>query len=131
MSSFFQFVFRDDGMVLHFVRESNNMPHGCVAHALLTGQYVHHKEVKAAQGIKISANGLESAVAGTSLFVVGPEDDVEELKEEVMGDMENIFDSVDKTGEGVYVQASTLGSLEVFAAFQTASSFSPCARKLD
>mmetsp|Transcript_29073 Transcript_29073/g.72845 ORF Transcript_29073/g.72845 Transcript_29073/m.72845 type:complete len:931 (-) Transcript_29073:481-3273(-) len=81
------------------------------------GQYLHHKEVKAAQGIKISANGLESAVAGTALYVVGPDDDVEELKEEVMGDMQNIFDSVDKSGEGVYVQASTLGSLEALLSF--------------
>ena len=81
------------------------------------GQYLHHKEVKAAQGIKISAQGLENAVAGTSLFVVGPDDDVEELKEEVMGDMETIFDSVDKGGEGVYVSASTLGSLEALLSF--------------
>lgn len=77
------------------------------------GQYLHHKAVKAAQGIKIAAQGLENAVAGTSLYVVGPDDDVEELKEEVMGDMQNIFEDVDKGGEGVYVSASTLGSLEV------------------
>jgi translation initiation factor 5B len=31
------------------------------------GSYLHHKEVKAAQGIKIAANGLESAVAGTQV----------------------------------------------------------------
>jgi translation initiation factor IF-2 len=33
------------------------------------GSYLHHKEVKAAQGIKIAANGLESAVAGTQVRV--------------------------------------------------------------
>uniref|UniRef100_A0A061RKG6 Eukaryotic translation initiation factor 5B n=1 Tax=Tetraselmis sp. GSL018 TaxID=582737 RepID=A0A061RKG6_9CHLO len=81
------------------------------------GQYLHHKEVKAAQGIKIAAQGLENAVAGTSLYVVGPDDDVEDLKEEVMGDMEDIFSSIDKGGEGVYVQASTLGSLEALLTF--------------
>ncbi len=30
------------------------------------GSYLHHKEIKAAQGIKIAANGLESAVAGAA-----------------------------------------------------------------
>lgn len=35
----------------------------------MKGSYLHHKEVKAAQGIKIAANGLESAVAGTQLLV--------------------------------------------------------------
>jgi translation initiation factor IF-2 len=38
-------------------------------------------------GVKIVAPGLESAVAGTSLHVVGPDDDVEELKDSVMEDM--------------------------------------------
>eukprot|EP00951_Prasinocladus_malaysianus_P004536 scaffold31870_cov37-Prasinocladus_malaysianus.AAC.1 len=84
---------------------------------VMNGQYLHHKEVKAAQGIKISAQGLENAVAGTSLHVVGPDDDLDELKEEVMGDIESIFDSIEKGGEGVYVQASTLGSLEALLSF--------------
>lgn len=32
------------------------------------------------------------------LYVVGPDDDVEAIKEEVMEDMTDIFASVDKTG---------------------------------
>eukprot|EP00879_Flechtneria_rotunda_P020360 GHRR01021412.1.p1 GENE.GHRR01021412.1~~GHRR01021412.1.p1 ORF type:complete len:316 (+),score=108.22 GHRR01021412.1:219-1166(+) len=81
------------------------------------GALVEHKEVKAAIGVKIVAPNLESAVAGTSLFVVGPEDDEEELKETVMEDMADIFSKVDKSGEGVCVQASTLGSLEALLSF--------------
>ncbi|KNC46336.1 uncharacterized protein AMSG_02788 [Thecamonas trahens ATCC 50062] len=80
--------------------------------------YQHHKVVHAAQGIKISAHNLENAVAGTSLLVVGPDDDVEDLKEEVMEDMETVLESaVDKSGEGVFVKASTLGSLEALLIF--------------
>ncbi|KAI3820046.1 hypothetical protein L1987_13902 [Smallanthus sonchifolius] len=81
------------------------------------GQYIHYKEIKAAQGIKITAQNLEHAVAGTSLYVVGPDDDVEEIKESVMDDMRNVMSRIDKSGEGVYVQASTLGSLEALLEF--------------
>lgn len=77
--------------------------------------YVHHKEIKAAQGIKISAPNLESAVAGTQLFVVGKDDKEDELKDLVMEDMTDIFDK--KEPEGVCVQASTLGSLEALLEF--------------
>ncbi|KAF6260807.1 P-loop containing nucleoside triphosphate hydrolase protein [Scenedesmus sp. NREL 46B-D3] len=81
------------------------------------GMLVEHKEVRAAMGVKIVAPGLESAVAGTSLYVIGPEDDEEELKDSVMEDMADIFSKVDKSGEGVCVQASTLGSLEALLSF--------------
>ena len=64
----------------------------------MKGQYHHHKEIKAAQGIKIAAQNLESAVAGTQMLVVGKGDDVEDLKEEVMEDMQDIFSSVDRSG---------------------------------
>jgi translation initiation factor 5B len=77
--------------------------------------YIHHKEIKAAQGIKIAAQGLEHAVAGTQLYVVQPEDSEEELKDLVMSDMSDIFDR--KEPEGVCVQASTLGSLEALLTF--------------
>ena len=83
----------------------------------IKGQYVHHKELKAAMGVKIAAHNLESAVAGTQLYVVNPGDDVEALKAEVMEDMQDIFSGIDKTGEGVCVQASTLGSLEALLEF--------------
>ncbi|CAN6472370.1 unnamed protein product [Victoria cruziana] len=81
------------------------------------GSYQHHKELKAAQGIKITAQGLEHAIAGTQLYVVGPDDDLEDIKKEAMSDMENIMKRIDKSGEGVCVQASTLGSLEALLEF--------------
>ncbi|KAK4737160.1 hypothetical protein R3W88_000857 [Solanum pinnatisectum] len=78
----------------------------------IKGSYLHHKEIKAAQGININAHGLEYAIAGTSLYVVGPDDDVEHIKEAAMEDMWSVMSRIDRGGEGVYVQASTLGSLE-------------------
>ncbi|PIN02005.1 Mitochondrial translation initiation factor 2 [Handroanthus impetiginosus] len=81
------------------------------------GAYLHHKEIKAAQGIKITAQGLEHTIAGTSLYVVGPHDDLEHIKEVAMEDMKSVMSRIDKSGEGVYVQASTLGSLEALLEF--------------
>jgi len=70
------------------------------------GEYLHHQKMKAAMGVKICTQGLEKAVAGTQICVVGPDDDVEELK-----------DSVKATCRGVMVQASTLGALEALLEF--------------
>ncbi|RVW94453.1 Eukaryotic translation initiation factor 5B [Vitis vinifera] len=84
---------------------------------LARGTYLHHKQIKAAQGIKITAQGLEHAIAGTGLYVVGPDDDLEDIKEAAMEDMKSVLSRIDKSGEGVYVQASTLGSLEALLEF--------------
>lgn len=83
----------------------------------LKSEYVHHKEVKAALGVKIAANDLEKAVSGSRLLVVGPDDDEEEMMDEVMEDLTGLLDSVDTSGKGVVVQASTLGSLEALLDF--------------
>ncbi|KAJ1264371.1 hypothetical protein BS78_09G258100 [Paspalum vaginatum] len=81
------------------------------------GTYLHHKEIRAAQGVKISAQGLEHAIAGTALYVLGPDDDLDKLKDAVMEEMSRVRSRIDKSGEGVYVQASTLGSLEALTEF--------------
>lgn len=79
--------------------------------------YVHNKSVKASLGVKIAANDLENAIAGSRCMVVGPDDDEEDLEEQVMSDLENLLGKVSKTGRGVSVQASTLGSLEALLEF--------------
>ncbi|KAF3434973.1 hypothetical protein FNV43_RR22060 [Rhamnella rubrinervis] len=81
------------------------------------GTYLHHKQIKAAQGIKITAQGLEHAIAGTGLYVVGPQDDLDDIMEAAMEDMKSVMNRIDKSGEGVCVQASTLGSLEALLEF--------------
>lgn len=104
-----------------------NGPIVTVIRALLTPQplrelrikseYVHHKTVSAALGVKIAAQDLDKAIAGSRLMVVGPDDYEEDLKDEVMSDLKNLMGSVDKSGKGVCVQASTLGSLEALIEF--------------
>jgi translation initiation factor 5B len=81
------------------------------------GAYVKHREVKAAMGVKIVATGLEHCIAGGSLLVADRGADLEELKDEAMGDLQTVLSRVDTSGQGVYVVASTLGSLEALLAF--------------
>ncbi|KAJ7265927.1 hypothetical protein B0H12DRAFT_1100146 [Mycena haematopus] len=87
----------------------------------IKSNYVHHKEVKAALGVKISAPDLEKAIAGSRLLVCGPDDDEDDLREEVMSDLTSLLNNIDKSGRGVCVQASTLGSLEALLDFLKSS----------
>jgi translation initiation factor 5B len=75
-------------------------------------EYASHQEVKAAMGVKICAHELEHAVSGSQLFVCNQPQYLESLKDEVMADLASIVSKVSKTDRGLYVQASTLGSLE-------------------
>ena len=72
--------------------------------------------------------GLRDAIAGTSLYVVGPNDDLEDVKKAAMEEMKSVTEAasegmksvmskVDKTCEGVCMRASTWGSLEALLAF--------------
>ncbi|XP_006306668.2 LOW QUALITY PROTEIN: eukaryotic translation initiation factor 5B [Capsella rubella] len=76
------------------------------------GTYLPQREVKGAQGIKIAAQGLEHAIAGTALRVIGPNEDLEEAKKKAMEDIKSVMNRIDKIDKGVHVQASTRGSLE-------------------
>src|SRR5687768_17590872 len=69
-------------------------------------------------GIKISAPSLEHAIAGSELHKANTEEEIEEAKAQIEGDLVDIMDKyVDKTNQGVCVQASTLGSLEALLEF--------------
>ncbi|KAL3819939.1 hypothetical protein ACJIZ3_005844 [Penstemon smallii] len=100
----------------HPMKELRVKSHGFVL-VSLQGTYIHHKEIKATQCIKITAQGLEHAIAGSSLYVVGPDDDVGDIKDSAMEDMKSVRSRIDRSGVGVYVQASTLGSLEALLVF--------------
>ena len=47
---------------------------------VLQSQYEHHKEVLAAQGVKIIGKDLEKALAGLPMYVAHDEDEVEYYK---------------------------------------------------
>jgi translation initiation factor 5B len=69
-------------------------------------------------GIKISAPGLENAIAGSELLRANTDKEIELAKAEIEDNLYDILDKyVDKSQEGVCVQASTLGSLEALLEF--------------
>ncbi|XP_071846279.1 eukaryotic translation initiation factor 5B-like [Apostichopus japonicus] len=80
-------------------------------------QYIKHKEIYGAQGLKILAKDLEKALAGLPVLVAEHPDEVEILKDEVEEMLTNALQSIKLAERGVYVQASTLGSLEALLEF--------------
>lgn len=70
--------------------------------------YLHHKEIRAAQGVKIAAHELEGCVPGAQLIVVQPGDDLEDLKEKVMEDLKGVMMSLEKVEQGVFVHPQLL-----------------------
>jgi len=91
------------------------------------GEYVHHQKIKGAMGIKISAPGLEQAIAGAELIKANTPEEIEAAILEIKENMCDIMDKyVDKTRDGVCVQASTLGSLEALLEFLLTSKIPVC-----
>merc|ERR1712223_1877913 len=80
-------------------------------------QFTEHKELKAAQGVKIAAKELEKTIAGLSLRVAHSSDEVQILKEEAERDLSSALNAIKLKPPGVFVQASTLGSLEALLEF--------------
>ncbi|XP_062204137.1 eukaryotic translation initiation factor 5B-like [Phragmites australis] len=97
------------------------------------GSYKHHEELKGAQGVKIVARGgLQHAMAGTALIALKPVDGLEQAEAAVMQDVSKAISLINENDmgenedgtaiqeisriktfrEGVYVQASSLGTLE-------------------
>ncbi|KAK9891545.1 hypothetical protein WA026_015507, partial [Henosepilachna vigintioctopunctata] len=79
--------------------------------------YIEHREVRAAQGVKIAAKELEKAIAGLNLYIANKPDEVEILKEEVAKEFKSALSNIKLQERGVFVQASTLGSLEALLEF--------------
>ncbi|KAL1432723.1 hypothetical protein MTO96_012936 [Rhipicephalus appendiculatus] len=79
--------------------------------------YQEYKEVKGAQGVKIAAKDLDKAIAGLQVLIAKHPDEVEVLKEEVARALKEVMSGFKLAERGVYVQASTLGSLEALLEF--------------
>ena len=80
-------------------------------------QFTEHKELKAAQGVKIAAKELEKTIAGLSLRVANTPDEVDIVKGEAERDLSSALNAIKLKPLGVFVQASTLGSLEALLEF--------------
>ncbi|XP_015417292.1 PREDICTED: eukaryotic translation initiation factor 5B [Myotis davidii] len=80
-------------------------------------QYEKHKEVEAAQGVKILGKDLEKTLAGLPLLVAHKEDEIPVLKDELIHELKQTLNAIKLEEKGVYVQASTLGSLEALLEF--------------
>jgi translation initiation factor 5B len=81
-------------------------------------EYAEPKKIKASQGVKISAKKLDLAIAGSSFLVANSEKEVEILKKEISQEKEICIQCKKR---GVYVQASSLGSLEALLEFLNTS----------
>jgi translation initiation factor 5B len=75
-----------------------------------TQRFERAKEVSAAAGIRIVAQGLETAMAGGSIRVV--KGNLEELKDEIRKESQI---KVELASEGIIVRGDAIGSLEAFA----------------
>ncbi|KAL1284350.1 Eukaryotic translation initiation factor 5B [Trichinella pseudospiralis] len=104
-----------EGPIVTQIRELL-MPHP-LRELRVKNNYLHNKVVKAAQGVKIVAKDLEKALAGLPLLLAKKESEIEELKEELSNSLKKILQAVKLSERGVYVQASTLGSLEALLEF--------------
>ncbi|XP_041055129.1 eukaryotic translation initiation factor 5B isoform X1 [Carcharodon carcharias] len=85
-------------------------------------QYEKQKEVWAAQGVKVLAKDLEKSLAGLPLLIAHKDDEIAVLKDELEHELKQTLNSIKLEEKGVYVQASTLGSLEALLEYLRASS---------
>lgn len=80
-------------------------------------EHMLHKVVYGAMGVRIVATGLEKAIAGSSIFRVDADDQVEGFKDLLSADIAKVKKTVKTKKDGVGVAASTLGALEALLIF--------------
>ncbi|KAI5169424.1 translation initiation factor 5B [Pancytospora epiphaga] len=97
----------------------------------IKSQYESVKAVQASIGIKIAANDIEAAVAGSKLYVIGGAGDEkghseEWVRKQLEDDITSVLTSIKTQETGVIVAASTLGSLEAFISLLTKENLPVC-----
>uniref|UniRef100_A0A0C3TSK9 Tr-type G domain-containing protein n=1 Tax=Guillardia theta (strain CCMP2712) TaxID=905079 RepID=A0A0C3TSK9_GUITC len=79
--------------------------------------YAQNAEVKGTISVKICANGIERAAAGSRLYIINDEREETALKEKVMKDLDPFISKFRRGGDGVHIQAMSFGSLEALFDF--------------
>lgn len=105
---------------------------------LVKNAYINHKTIIASQGVKITGKDLEKALAGMPVLVAKKPDEIDVLKvkynnlmitdytcascqDEAASTMSSLLNTFKLSERGVFVQASTLGSLEALVEFLKSS----------
>lgn len=73
-------------------------------------KYKPIKQAFAATGVKVSGPGIDNAVAGMPIRVVGPKDSEQDIIDAIQSEVEEVI--VESDSDGVILKADSLGSLE-------------------
>ncbi len=73
-------------------------------------KFTYVESVSAASGVKIAAPDLDNALAGSSLYVIPKDEDLEQFKSKIEDEISRLRVKTDK--QGVTIKTDTLGSLE-------------------
>ncbi|CAG2106460.1 unnamed protein product [Medioppia subpectinata] len=88
--------------------------------------YQELKIVYGSMGVKIAGHDLDKAIAGLQLLVAENETQIEEHKNYIWSQFGKAMKAIKCSDKGVYVQASTLGSLEALLEFLKTSKIPYC-----
>ena len=88
--------------------------------------YQELKVVYGSMGVKIAGHDLDKAIAGLQLFVAENDAQMERFKEICWAEFGTAMKAIKCSERGVYVQASTLGSLEALLEFLKTSKIPYC-----
>ena len=88
--------------------------------------YQELKVVYGSMGVKIAGHDLDKAIAGLQLHVAQNETEIENLKQLCWNQFGSAMRAIKCSEKGVYVQASTLGSLEALLEFLKTSKIPYC-----
>ncbi|KAI6646778.1 Eukaryotic translation initiation factor 5B-like [Oopsacas minuta] len=81
------------------------------------GEFIHHQMIDNSQGIKLAGKDLENAIASSPVLIPVKPDEIPVLVNEINSEMQAALTDFKLKDKGVYVQASTLGSMEALLEF--------------
>ncbi|GBN90702.1 Eukaryotic translation initiation factor 5B [Araneus ventricosus] len=84
--------------------------------------YIEYKTVEGAQGVKLTGKDFDKTIAGMPLFVAKNQAEIEHLKSEATELLNQTVSNIRTSERGVFVLASTLGSLEALLDYLASAS---------